>query len=224
MGTARTSRSSSPGTFSRAAAIRSITFSLILNALCPYLLFRFLEPRFPSDSVLPLLYATIFPVVGFLVGILRKRVVDVIALIAICGIAFHIAVTVLSPNVSVALVLRSFQGAIIGLCLLVSAAIRRPVILYVARQFAAAGSPEGRARFEAVASGRAFYVATVVWGTGLVVMSAVHVALATYMPHPEFVLISPILGIVAEILLHRETHVGYPERFSLRFLWKRQAA
>jgi hypothetical protein len=84
--------------------------------------FRLLAPCFPDESVLPLPHSTIFPVIGFLLSILRKRMADAIALIALCGIAFHVAITALSPNVSMVLVLRAFQGAIIGSCFLVSAA------------------------------------------------------------------------------------------------------
>ena len=139
---------------------------------------------------------------------------DAIALIALCGIAFHVAITALSPNVSMALVLRAFQGAIIGSCFLVSAAIRRPVMLYVARQFVTAGAPERLAKFKSmivIDGGRAFSVATIVWGCGLVIMSAVHVALAIYLSHPEFLLISPMLGVVADVLL-----LGWSARYIAR--------
>jgi hypothetical protein len=199
-----------PRTFSRAAAFRSMGFSLIANALSLWLLFRFLEPRFPGGSVLPLLYLTTFPIIGFLFGIWRKRMVDAIALIALCGIT----VTVLSPDVSTALVLRSLEGAIIGLCFLLSAFIGRPVVLYIARQFVAAGAPARRARFEAIVAmdkARVFYVATIVWGCGLVIMSAVHVALAIDLPHPEYVLLYPILGIVTNLVL-----VGWTTRYTAR--------
>jgi len=194
---------SRPG-FSRAAPLRAIGFSLIVNALCPYLLFRLLEPRFPAGSVLPLLYTTIFPIAWFLFGVLRKGVVDAIALIALAGITIHLTFTIVSPDIGTALVLRSFQGTIIGLCFLISAAIGRPVILYFARQFVTASGPERSARFDlAVAQdrARAFTVVTVIWGGALVVMSGVHIALALRLAHDEFVLISPILGVATDLVL-----------------------
>ncbi len=130
--------------------------------------------------------------------------VDAIAVIALAGIVIQITMTVLSRDLSIALVLRSFEGAIIGLCFLLSAAVGRPVILYVARQFVTAGAPERRLRFELVVAmdkGRAFSVATTVWGGGLVIMSAVHVLLAIYLPHSVFVLLSPTLGIFTNLIL-----------------------
>lgn len=190
--------------FKRAAVFRSTAFSLALNALCPYLLYRFLEPRFPDESVLPLLYSSIFPIVGFLVGILRKRMIDVISVIVLAGILFHVSVTVLSPNVSTALVARSFQGAVIGACFLISTAIDRPIILYVARQLVTAGAPERRATFAAVVAadrGRTFRIMTTAWGCGFVIMSAVQTLLATYLVHAQVVLISPIVGVGTDLLL-----------------------
>jgi len=194
---------SQPG-FGRAAALRAVGLSLIVNALCPYLLFRALEPRFPAGSVLPLLYATIFPIAGFLFGVLRKGMVDAIALIALAGIAIHLAFTIAAPNLGTALVLRSFQGTIIGLCFLLSAAIGRPVILYIARQFVTAGRPERGPRFDLVVAqdrARTFRVATSVWGAAYVIVSGVQVALATRLAHDQFVLISPILGIATDVVL-----------------------
>jgi hypothetical protein len=204
MASARSNPNLSRPGFSRAAPLRAIGFSLIVNALCPYLLFRFLEPRFPAGSVLPLLYTMIFPIAGFLLSVVRKGMVDAIAVIALAGIAIHLTVTILSPDIATALVLRSFQGTIIGLCFLTSAAIGRPVILYIARQFVAASGPERRARFDlAVAQdrARAFTVVTMIWGGALVIMSGVHIALAIRLTHDEFVLLSPILGVATDLVL-----------------------
>jgi hypothetical protein len=192
-----------PG-LSRAAPLRAIGFSLIVNALCPYLLFRVLEPRFPAGSILPLVYTTFFPIAGFLFGVLRKGMVDAIALIALGGIAIHLTFTILSPNIGTALVLRSFQGTVIGLCFLISAAIGRPVILYIARQFVTASGPERGARFDLAVTqdrARAFTVVTIIWGATLVVMSGVHISLAIRLPHDQFVLISPILGVATDLVL-----------------------
>ena len=72
----------------------------------------------------------------------------------------------------------------------------------------------GAQEFEAIVAmdkARVFYVATIVWGCGLVIMSAVHVALAIDLPHPEYVLLYPILGIVTNLVL-----VGWTTRYTAR--------
>ena len=214
MSSARSNSDVSRPAIGRTAPFRAIGFSLIFNALCPYLLFRFLEPRFPAGSVLPLLYTTIFPIAGFLFGVLRKGTADAVALIVLAGIAIHLAFTIVSPDIGTALVLRSFQGAIIGSCFLLSAAIGRPVILYVARQFVTAGGPGRRERFDlAVADDRArtFTVVTVVWGVTYVTMSFVHAALALRLAPDQFVLISPIIGLATDLLL-----LGWSIRYTFR--------
>jgi hypothetical protein len=214
MSSSHANQDAGPRGFNPAASFRAVGLNLVVNALCPYLLYRFLEPRFAADSVLPLLYAMIFPVAGFLFGIVRKRTLDAIALIVLFGLAFHLAVTAVSPDIGTALVLRSLQGGLVGLFFLASAALGRPVVLYIARQFALAGAPERRPRFEAAVAadrGRTFAIVTIVWGVGLVLMSAVHVALALRLAHDLFVLVSPILGVVTDLLL-----LAWTMRYTMR--------
>ena len=76
-------------TFDRGGALKSLGLSLTINALCPFLLYGILQPHFPPNSVLPLLYATIFPVIGLMLSLLRKRAVDGVAIITMVGLAFH---------------------------------------------------------------------------------------------------------------------------------------
>src|SRR5579872_3495461 len=101
----------------RAQALKPLALSLTINALCPFLLYRALQSHFPANSVMPLLYATIFPVFGLILSLLRKRSVDAIAIITMVGLAFHIVVTLLARTVGIALVVRSLDGAFIGLAL-----------------------------------------------------------------------------------------------------------
>jgi hypothetical protein len=202
--------------FDPAASFRAVGLNLVVNALFPYLLYRYLVPRFPADSVLPLLYAMVFPIAGFLFGIVRKRTLDAIALIVLFGLTYHVAVTAASPNIGTALVVRSLQGGLVGLFFLASVAIGRPVVLYIARQFVLAGAPERRARFDAAMAedrNRTFVIVTLVWGVGLVAMSAVHVTLAFRLAHALFVLVSPILGIVTDLLM-----LAWTMRFTMRRL------
>jgi hypothetical protein len=185
--------------FNRVQAFRSTAGSLVVNGLFPYLLYRFLAPHYPSESVTPLLYAMIFPIAGFFVGLVRKRTLDAIAVIALAGIVIHLTVTVLSKDMTTALVLRALQGAVIGLCFVASALIGRPLLYYIARQVVTANAPERRARFDAVTEidkGRTFLVATLVWGIGLMISSAIHVVLALRLPHATFLLVSPVTGLV----------------------------
>ena len=188
----------------RAQALKPLALSLTINALCPFLLYRALESHFPTNSVMPLLYATIFPVIGLILSLLRKRAVDAIAIIVMAGLAIHIVVTLLAPTVGTALVIRSLDGTLIGLALVISALIGRPIILFVAKQVAAGGSSERAAALNKVIENdgpRTFFIITMVWGIGLIVMSGLHVILALELPPAEFLLVSPVLGVVTILVL-----------------------
>jgi hypothetical protein len=190
--------------FDRRGALKSVGLSLTVNALCPFLLYHVLQAHFPSDSVMPLLYATIFPVIGLILSLVRKRTVDAIAILAMAGIAFHILVTLLARSVGIALIVRSLDGAFIGLALVISALIGRPIILLVAKQLTADGSPERAASLNKAIENdgpRTFVTVTLVWGICLIAMSGLHVVLALKLPPAEFLLISPVVGLVTIVAL-----------------------
>jgi len=157
-----------------------------------------LQPRFPADSVAPLLYATIFPVIGFVLGLVRKGTVDAIAIVALAGLVLHTLATILARSIGIALVVRSLDGALIGLVLLISAWIGHPLFLQLANQAIAGGKLNhvpSFGRFVATHGRRAFRTITLVWGAVLVAMSGVHVVVALRIPPAGFLLVSPVLGL-----------------------------
>jgi hypothetical protein len=190
--------------FDRRTALRSIGLSLTINALCPFLVYRVLEPHFPPGSVMPLLYATVFPIFGLVLSLVRKRAADAIAILAMAGLAIHIVVTLIAPTVGIALVIRSLDGTLIGLAFVISALVGRPIILLVARQVVAGGSPEQTASLKGVIENdgqRVFFTITMVWGGGLIAMSVVHVLMALEMAPADFLLASPVVGVATILAL-----------------------
>jgi hypothetical protein len=186
----------------RRRVLRSIGRSLTINALCPFLLFRILQPRFPSGNVVPLLYATIFPVIGVVLSLVRKRTVDTIAIIAMAGLVLHITVTILARSVGVALAVRSLDGAVVGFVLLISVWTGHPILHMVAKQAITGGKFEhlpSFKRFVETQGKRAFRTLTLVWGACVIAMSGLHVVLALNIPPAEFLLVSPILGFITVI-------------------------
>jgi len=188
----------------REAALKSLGLSLTINALCPFLLYRALQSHFPADSVMPLLYATIFPVIGLILNLVRKRTADAIAILAMAGLAIQISVTLLARNVGIALVALSLQGALIGLAFVISALIGRPIILYIAKQAVASDTSAQAASLNRLIENdgaRTFFTITLVWGFCLMPMSGLHVVLALKLPPAEFLLVSPIVGVVTIVAL-----------------------
>ena len=178
--------------------------SLIINGLCPFLLYRVLESHFPAGSVMPLLYASMFPALGSILGIVRKGTVDVIAMIVMAALAMHIVVTLIARNVGITLVAISLDGTLIGLVLIVSAMVRRPIILIAAKQLAVDAGPERATALNRVIENtgkRAFSTITIVWGVALLVMSGLHIVLALNLPPADFLLLSPIVGVITIVAL-----------------------
>ena len=186
----------------RRDALRSLARSLAINALCPFLLYRALQSRYPVGSITPLLWATVFPVIGLILGLVRKRAVDAIAIIAMVGLALHIVTTILARTVGIALIVRSLDGAVIGLVFLVSTVIRHPLTLVIAKQ-TVTGSARTQFldRMTRTDGLRMFYTTTLVWGICLILMSGVHIVLALDLQPATFLLASPLLGAVTIVAL-----------------------
>jgi hypothetical protein len=192
-----------PSAFSRATMLRTIGFSLLVNGVCPYLLYTALEPHFPEGAFQPLLYATVFPLTGLAVGIVRNRTVDMIAAIVLFSMAVNIAAIFLTPNLKWALVARSLNGLFIATAMLLSALIGRPVFYYVARQFVSA-NPVRLQGFDAAneADGRrTFVVVTLVWAFGIYLLCAVNAALALTVQPANYLLASQITNIAFNVAL-----------------------
>ena len=119
-------------------AVRSIGFSLFVNGVCPYLLYRVLQPHYPAGSVIPLVFASIFPLLGLLIGHVRTRTIDFIALIALFEISYNIVTALVAANVHWAIILRSTEGFCVATVFLTATLLGYPPIFYIARQFVAA--------------------------------------------------------------------------------------
>ncbi|HTA45698.1 MAG TPA: hypothetical protein VK789_24790 [Bryobacteraceae bacterium] len=116
--------------FQAAKSARPVGFSLVVNALCPFL--RMFQRRYPQGSIVPLLYPTIFPAIGIVPSVVRKRTLDAIAAVAMRGLVKHIVVTIPARSAGVTRVVRPFACAIIALALILSASIGHSILLIVA--------------------------------------------------------------------------------------------
>ncbi|MBV9046079.1 MAG: hypothetical protein JO167_00585 [Alphaproteobacteria bacterium] len=202
------------GTFNRARAFRSIAISIAINAVCPYLIYRYLEPRYPAGSLTPLLASTVFPLLGLVFGAIRQRTLDMIALISLVEIVISIVVTMASSDIRFALIARALQGTLTGVFFLFTVLIRRPLFYYVARQFVAGSSPAAVAPFDEAQArdgGRTFRNLTMLWGVGTILISFVNLWLAQNATPANYLLIAPILGIGCNVAMVAWT-IGYATR------------
>ncbi len=172
--------------------------------MAPYALFRILAPYYGANSIIPLLYASAFPVLGLVVGLVRTRVIDAIAAFALFGLAYSLVTTVLAGEVHLALIIGATQGFLIAALFFVSALVKRPILFFIARQFIAGNSAERRTRFAAandLDEGRTFFLVTMVWAGGIFLLSLLSLGLAFVMAPATYILVNNILNIAVNLAL-----------------------
>jgi hypothetical protein len=172
--------------------------SMVINAICPLLLYLYLRQRFPDRSIVPVAAAALFPVLGNLVSIARSRRLDVVGVLMLVGFGVTIATAFTGGDQRLVLVSRSLLTGALGLAALLSVALPRPVMYYFARQFGAGGDPVAIERFDRywqLRSARtAARVTTVFWGLALLGEFAFRVVIVYTLPVAQVLVLSPIVN------------------------------
>ena len=192
------------GGFDILAVARSVATSLFINGVCPYLVYVLLEPRFPAGSLQPLLWASLFPVFGLVLGFVRQKSLDIIAAISLFEIAVNVVAALVAPTILAALIARSLPALLVGLLFIASSLVGRPVLYLIARQFIGGRERSRRALVEEVNAadrGRTFATATLVWGAGVIVIAAINVVLALRLGAAHYLLASQVLNTGGNVLL-----------------------
>lgn len=190
--------------FDPKAALGSVGLSIFVNGVLPFVVYKLLVPFFPAGSIMPLLYASAFPVLGLTVGFIRTRSIDVIAMFALFGITYSIAATILAGEVRLALILGATQAFLISGAFFVSALLRRPIIYFIVRQFAAGNDPAMRARMAAVneADGqRTCTIASLVWAVGIALLGVSSIVLAVSLEPATYLLVNNVVNTGVNIVL-----------------------
>lgn len=201
-------KSSTPETAhsaNRAAALRGLARSVFINVVCTYLLYRLLEPHFRSGSLIPLAVSGLLPLFGLTYGVIRERSIDVIGFFAAEDIAVSLIALLLAHNATSALVGRSLQNAVLGVLFFGSVLIKRPIMLYVARQFVTGNEPSGKARFDQMAARsdakRVYRTMTLIWSAVLFAKSAMSVVIALTFSTKQYLVLSPVFAYGSDVLL-----------------------
>src|SRR6185437_14330789 len=157
---------------------------LAVNFLLPWLIYRWAQPHYGETGAL---YASAIPPVAWsVVEFIRLRRIDVLSLFVLAGIVLSIVAMMLGGDSRALLICESFVSGAFGVAFLMSLALRRPLIFYLARATVARQSEDGIARFEAAWDERAalrqsLRLMTAMWGAGLTVEMALRVWLAWHL-------------------------------------------
>jgi hypothetical protein len=197
-------------------AMRSVGQSLLVNGVCPYILYRVLQPHYPDGSVMPLVYASIFPLLGLALGLIRTRMVDFIAVLALFEISYNVVTALLAANVHWAVVLRSSEGFFVSAAFLFFTVIGHPPIRYISRQFAAGNDPVKLKEFafaDAADKGRTFFIASMAWVFAILIQTTINLTLAMTLSRANYLLFSQFVNIAVNV-----TMVVWTIRFTSRRL------
>jgi quinol-cytochrome oxidoreductase complex cytochrome b subunit len=126
--------------------LRTFLPNLLLNWLAPVAVYELLGPRLNNDLLTLTISAAIPALITIGTFVIRRKV-NVLGLIAVTGFAIGLAVSVFTGGNELAIKLHEpvLTGAI-GLILLVSVAIGRPLFLFVYRLLDRSGAPRPMSR------------------------------------------------------------------------------
>jgi hypothetical protein len=190
---------------SRVATILSLVSSIVINAALPILIYWALKKYTSSSDLLALIASGVPSLIDSIVGIIRRKHIDLLAGLVLIGIATSLITIALGGSPKVYLVRESFFTAAFGLAYLISLFFPRPLAFYFARYFATGNHPENIPWFDSLWQYLMFRhtmrVITIVWGIGFLFEAALRTYLVIILSTEQFLIVSPfvlygILGIL----------------------------
>ncbi|KMN83487.1 membrane protein [Chromobacterium sp. LK11] len=188
-----------------------LILEIIVNFLLPWLCYRYGEPRWGEAGAL--MFSALPPVLWSVVELVRFRRVDALSLLVLAGIGLSLLAMLLGGDARLLLLRESLITGLIGCGFLLSLALRRPLVFYLARATLARESAQGRERFEQLwrldGFRRAIQRMTLWWGLGLSLEAGGRAYLAWTWPVERFLLVAPFIsygvmgGLCLMTLLYR---------------------
>jgi len=179
------------------STVRDLLPSMILSIVCMLIIYNLLHPYFPPTSIIPLLAASLCPLLANVVSIVRRRHLDVFAMMILLGLAVSILGALLGGNQQLLLIRESFVTGAIGLAFLVSLLLPKSFGYYFARQFMTANDPKKSEGFATLWETPYFQHVirggTIFWGLLLVGEFVLRVVMVLTLPIPVVLAVSPIV-------------------------------
>ena len=191
-----------PQKASRTATILSLISSIVINAVLPILIYWLLKKYTGISDLLALVASGVPSLIDGIVGVIRRKRIDLLSGIVVLGIAITLITVILGGSPKVYLVRESFFTAAFGLAYLISLLFPRPLAFYFARYFATGNHPENIPWFASLWQYPEFRhtmrVITVVWGIGFLFEAALRTFLVLVLSTEQFLIISPFVlyGII----------------------------
>ncbi len=176
--------------------IRGLLPSIIINGAIPLAIYLILKHYNYSDLV-ALSASVLFPVIGSIISIVRQHTLDLIAALALVGIAISIIAVFLGGDPKLLLIRESFLTGALGIACFVSLLFPRPLMFYFGRYFATVNNPTRIAEYNGLWQYPYFRfvnrVITVVWGVAYAGEFILRIILVYRLPPAVVLAVSPIV-------------------------------
>ena len=199
--------SGTPPQANRTALLLGLALSILINGVLPFIIYTALTNYTPLSTYVALVLTGVPSFIDSIVGIIRRKRMDILAGIILAGIAVSLVVIALGGSPKVYLVRESFFTVALALAYLISLLFPRPLAFYFARHFSTGNSSENVAWFNTLWHYRQFRhnmrVITVVWGIGFLLEAAIRTYLVIVLSTAQFLIISPFVfyGAIGMIML-----------------------
>jgi hypothetical protein len=181
--------------------LRRLLPMMILDGVCPILLYIVLQPRFAPTSAIPLATAALFPLLGNVLNIVRHRRLDTMGVLIMVSLLASLAVLFFGANPRVLLLTRNVMMPAMGVACLVSLLLPKPLAFYMVRQFLTGDTPQPGATFDTFWRAREVRVAsrfmTAVWGLVMLGEFALRVIFVLTLPVVQVLALSSVIMMSA---------------------------
>ncbi len=111
---------------------RELFGELLINGVLPLVLYSALKDGMGLGEVESLVWATVIPGLAIIVGLLRKRRLDFIAMITMVTLLLGIGLALVTDDAKLLQLRESYLSAALGAMFLISAVVGRPALAWVA--------------------------------------------------------------------------------------------
>lgn len=176
---------------------------ILVNGVLPFVVYQLTDKRL--GDVGALIASSVPPILWSIYQFVRARRIDALSLLIIAGIALSLLALVGGGGAKFLQLRENLVTGVIGLIFLGSTLIRQPLIYHIALAGMRRNASSEADGFVALRDNpffkRTMTVMTLVWGAGLIVRTAIAVALVFAVSIPTFLALNPVLGYVSSGLL-----------------------
>jgi hypothetical protein len=173
--------------------VRSLVVSVVLALVAAQVLLRSGVPPVEALAI-----AALFPFADLVLGFVRRRRADPIAVLSLIVIVAGVVTSGLTANPAFAVAKESLFTTVFGFVFLGSLFAPRPLIFELGRQYSTGNDPAAVAAWDARWASptfrRVIRFMTMVWGWALLIEAAVRIAVAFTLPVATSTIVSPVLG------------------------------